>query len=83
MRGLRRGIVGQGGAQAFFGDGGDAIRGVKGSATPADLGDPRRKMARAARGVDLSFLNQEEAEQIFRVLERDSQLKRAEKERIR
>ncbi|XP_060090828.1 exophilin-5 [Heteronotia binoei] len=39
-------------------------------------------MARAARAVDLSFLKEEEAEQIFHVLERDSRLRRAEKERI-
>ncbi|CAI5773231.1 exophilin-5 isoform X2 [Podarcis lilfordi] len=39
-------------------------------------------MNRDPRRVDLSFLNEEEAKQIFRVLERDSQLKRAEKERI-
>uniref|UniRef100_A0A803TRK1 RabBD domain-containing protein n=1 Tax=Anolis carolinensis TaxID=28377 RepID=A0A803TRK1_ANOCA len=39
-------------------------------------------MNRAPCGVDLSFLNREEAQQIFQVLERDSQLKRAEKERL-
>ncbi|XP_062983149.1 exophilin-5 [Elgaria multicarinata webbii] len=39
-------------------------------------------MTRAPRGVDLSFLNEEEAKQIFQVLRRDSQLKRAEKERL-
>nr|XP_060626975.1 exophilin-5 isoform X1 [Anolis sagrei ordinatus] len=39
-------------------------------------------MNRAPRGVDLSFLSKEEAQQIFQVLERDSQLKRAEKERL-
>ncbi|XP_020658809.3 exophilin-5 isoform X1 [Pogona vitticeps] len=40
-------------------------------------------MNRAPRGgIDLSFLNEEEAKQIFQVLERDAQLKKAEKERI-
>ncbi|KAJ7320153.1 hypothetical protein JRQ81_019664 [Phrynocephalus forsythii] len=33
-------------------------------------------------GIDLSFLNREEARQIFQVLERDAQLKKAEKERL-
>lgn len=43
------------------------------------------KMSRAAapRRVDVSFLSEEEAKQILQVLERDTQLKRAEKERIR
>ncbi|XP_007431775.1 exophilin-5 isoform X1 [Python bivittatus] len=39
-------------------------------------------MSRSSRGVDLSFLNGEEARQILKVLERDSQLKRAERERL-
>ncbi|XP_066477338.1 exophilin-5 [Tiliqua scincoides] len=36
----------------------------------------------APSGLDLSFLNEEEARQIIHVLQRDTQLKRAEKERI-
>nr|XP_056714859.1 exophilin-5 [Euleptes europaea] len=40
-------------------------------------------MARGARGVDLSFLGEEEARQICHVLERDARLRRAERERIR
>ncbi|XP_070798959.1 exophilin-5 [Pituophis catenifer annectens] len=39
-------------------------------------------MSRSSRGIDLSFLNGEEARQILKVLERDSQLKKAEKERL-
>ncbi|XP_063161877.1 exophilin-5 [Candoia aspera] len=39
-------------------------------------------MTRSSRGVDLSSLNGEEARQILKVLERDSQLKRAERERL-
>uniref|UniRef100_A0A8C6X995 RabBD domain-containing protein n=1 Tax=Naja naja TaxID=35670 RepID=A0A8C6X995_NAJNA len=39
-------------------------------------------MNRSSRGIDLSFLNGEEARQILKVLERDSQLKKAEKERL-
>uniref|UniRef100_A0A8C0G348 Exophilin 5 n=1 Tax=Chelonoidis abingdonii TaxID=106734 RepID=A0A8C0G348_CHEAB len=39
-------------------------------------------MAGAPRGLDLTFLSEQEARQIFQVLERDAELKRAEKDRI-
>ncbi|XP_071591073.1 exophilin-5 isoform X1 [Heliangelus exortis] len=39
-------------------------------------------MTAAPRGPDLSFLNEEEAKAIFQVLQRDSELRRAEKNRI-
>ncbi|KAM6439114.1 exophilin-5 [Rhynochetos jubatus] len=39
-------------------------------------------MTAAPRGPDLSFLNEEEARAIFRVLQRDSELRRAEKDRV-
>uniref|UniRef100_A0A8C3RRJ3 Exophilin 5 n=1 Tax=Chelydra serpentina TaxID=8475 RepID=A0A8C3RRJ3_CHESE len=39
-------------------------------------------MAGAPRGLDLTFLSEQEARQIFQVLERDAELKRAERDRI-
>ncbi|XP_074996129.1 exophilin-5 [Calonectris borealis] len=39
-------------------------------------------MSAAPRGPDLSFLNEEEARAIFQVLQRDSELRRAEKDRV-
>uniref|UniRef100_A0A8B9PAF0 Exophilin 5 n=1 Tax=Apteryx owenii TaxID=8824 RepID=A0A8B9PAF0_APTOW len=39
-------------------------------------------MTAAARGPDLSFLNEQEARAIFQVLQRDSELRRAEKHRV-
>ncbi|KAM6316513.1 LOW QUALITY PROTEIN: exophilin-5 [Aegotheles albertisi] len=39
-------------------------------------------MTAAPRGPDLSFLNEEEARAIFQVLQRDSELRRAEKDRV-
>ncbi|XP_061848097.1 exophilin-5 [Colius striatus] len=39
-------------------------------------------MTAAPRGPDLSFLNEEEARAIFRVLQRDAELRRAEKDRV-
>ncbi|XP_065514497.1 exophilin-5 [Caloenas nicobarica] len=39
-------------------------------------------MTAAPQGPDLSFLNEEEARAIFRVLQRDSELRRAEKDRV-
>ncbi|XP_034614719.1 protein O-glucosyltransferase 3 isoform X1 [Trachemys scripta elegans] len=39
-------------------------------------------MAGAPRGLDLTFLSEQEARQIVQVLERDAELKRAEKDRI-
>ncbi|XP_054245435.1 exophilin-5 [Indicator indicator] len=39
-------------------------------------------MTAAPQGLDLSFLNEEEARAIFHVLQRDSELRRAEKDRI-
>lgn len=40
-------------------------------------------MTAAPRGPDLSFLKEEEARAIFQVLQRDSELRRAEKDRVR
>ncbi|RMC07328.1 hypothetical protein DUI87_16787 [Hirundo rustica rustica] len=40
-------------------------------------------MTAAPRGPDLSFLNEEEARAIFQVLQRDAELRRAEKDRVR
>lgn len=42
-----------------------------------------KAMTAAPRGPDLSFLNEEEARAIFEVLQRDSKLRRAEKDRVR
>ncbi|XP_050767446.1 exophilin-5 [Gymnogyps californianus] len=39
-------------------------------------------MTAAPQGPDLSFLNEEEARAIFQVLQRDSELRRAEKDRV-
>ncbi|XP_017671491.1 PREDICTED: KDEL motif-containing protein 2 isoform X3 [Lepidothrix coronata] len=39
-------------------------------------------MTAAPQGPDLSFLNEEEARAIFRVLQRDAELRRAEKDRV-
>ncbi|XP_039912983.1 exophilin-5 [Hirundo rustica] len=39
-------------------------------------------MTAAPRGPDLSFLNEEEARAIFQVLQRDAELRRAEKDRV-
>ncbi|XP_056185159.1 exophilin-5 isoform X1 [Falco biarmicus] len=39
-------------------------------------------MTAAPGGLDLSFLNEEEARAIFQVLQRDSELRRAEKDRV-
>ncbi|XP_043360165.1 exophilin-5 isoform X2 [Dermochelys coriacea] len=39
-------------------------------------------MAAALRELDLAFLSEQEARQIFQVLERDAELKRAERDRI-
>ncbi|XP_068786415.1 exophilin-5 isoform X1 [Struthio camelus] len=40
-------------------------------------------MSAAPRGPDLGFLNEEEARTIFQVLQRDSELRRAEEDRVR
>lgn len=40
-------------------------------------------MTAACRGPDLSFLSEDEARTIFQVLQRDSELRRAEKDRVR
>lgn len=40
-------------------------------------------MSAACRGPDLSFLSEDEARTIFQVLQRDSELRRAEKDRVR
>lgn len=40
-------------------------------------------MTAAPQGPDLGFLNEEEARAIFQVLQRDSELRRAEKDRVR
>jgi hypothetical protein len=40
-------------------------------------------MTEAPRGFDCSFLNEEEARKILQVLERNEQLQRVEKDRIR
>lgn len=42
-----------------------------------------KAMTAAPQGPDLSFLNEEEARAIFQVLQRDAELRRAEKDRIR
>lgn len=42
-----------------------------------------KKMTKVPQGVDLSFLNEEEARKILQVLERNEELQRAEKDRIR
>lgn len=42
-----------------------------------------KAMTAAPQGPDLSFLNEEEARAIFGVLQRDSELRRAEKDRVR
>ena len=41
------------------------------------------KMTKVPQGFDCSFLNDEEARKILQVLERNEELQRAEKERIR
>lgn len=41
------------------------------------------KMTKAPQGFDFSFLNDEEARKILQVLERNEELQRAEKDRIR
>ncbi|KAK9402438.1 exophilin-5 [Crotalus adamanteus] len=67
--------------QGAPGDAGDVARESKVNSR-ANLQSAKSRMSRSSCGIDLSFLNGEEARQILKVLERDTQLKKAEKERL-
>lgn len=58
--------------------------GVSAARPPPPARPPISKaMTAAPQGPDLSFLNEEEARAIFQVLQRDAELRRAEKDRVR